>query len=65
MEMAYIVFDARLAHSTPKARHVPAGLYALLGGTLAALSFAGWGFWMINAVVPGAIQGMVQVFGGA
>jgi hypothetical protein len=63
MEMAYIAFDARLAHSAPKTHRVPAGLYALLGSTMAAVAFAGWGLWMISDVVPGAIQGMVLVFG--
>jgi hypothetical protein len=65
MEMAYVACDAHLARSAPKPHHLPAGLHALLGGTMTALVCAGWGFWMIADVVPGAIQGMVLVFGAA
>jgi hypothetical protein len=65
MEMAYVAYDAHLAHSAPKTHRVPAGLYALLGSTMTALAVAGWGLWMVNDVVPGAIRGMVLVFGAA
>jgi hypothetical protein len=64
-KMAYIAFDTRLVHNTAKTRRVPAGLYYLLGGAMTALMVCGWGFWMINDVVPGAIQGMVLILGSA
>jgi hypothetical protein len=63
--MAYSAYDTHLTRGAPKTHAAPAGLYAFLGGTMAALAFVGWGFWLIENVVPGAIRGMVLVFGAA
>jgi hypothetical protein len=63
--MACSAYDTHLAHGTAKAHAAPAGLYAFLGGSMAALAFVGWGFWLIEDVVPGAIQGMVLMLGAA
>ena len=63
--MAYPAYDTHLTHSAPKTHAAPGGFYAFLGGTMAALAFVGWGFWLLESVAPGAIRGIVLVFGAA
>jgi hypothetical protein len=65
MEMAYVAGDAHLAHRAAKTHAIPVGPYALLGGTMVVLVSIGGCFWLLESVVPGAIQGMVMVFGAA